>query len=213
MRLASRALLGLSFALAGCGGPKAIALPADPVDRAATCGIVAAAAVRTSIDVNAPLPLETHGRVLHYAMLAASDDGTFKAGVASRVSKRMAQLQESVTGADWKALAAPCDAAYPVAAKKGATLPDGRLDAQLACQGLADFVSLALEGEAKHYGNELAAYRLMRRELNEALGAGLRARAGSNLQAQKRVREKAIAEATQLGSPIPVLERCRERFK
>jgi hypothetical protein len=213
MRGASQLLLASSVALAGCGGPKALDLPADPIDRAATCGIVAAASVRTSIDVNAPLPLETQGRALHYAMLAASEGGEFRAEVASRVTQRRAALQDQVTGGKWQALAPACDSAYPAAAKKDATLPTAKLDAQLACAGLADFVTLALEGEAKNYGNELAAYRLMRRELNDALGEGLRARAGSTLPAQKRVRDRAIAEATQLGSPIPVLERCRQRFK
>jgi hypothetical protein len=212
MRAVLSAIVAAAFLLAGCG-KKAIELPSDPIDRAATCGIVAAASARVAVpDVKAPLPLEAQGRILHYAMLAGSEGEGFSGETASRVSKRMAELQESVTGGKWKALQAPCDAAYPATNKSEVTLPSGRLDAQLTCEGLADFVTRALEAQEVHYPNELAAHRKLRRELNDALAPGLRARAGGSLDAQRSVRAKSVAEAVQLGSPLAVLERCRERF-
>ena len=199
--------------LAGCG-PKPLALPADPVDRAATCGVVAAATARTAVtDVQAPLPLAAQGKIFHYALLAASTGEAFEADMANRVNKRMRELQESITGGKWQALAPACDAAFPVAAKTEVTLPEARLDAQLACEELAEFTSVALEGEEINYGNELAAYRRMRSALNDALGPGLRARAGGNLEAQARERKRALAEAAKLGSPMAVLDKCAERFK
>lgn len=198
--------------LAGCGD-KALQLPADPVDRAATCGVVTAAVARTAVaDVQAPLPLAAQGKIMHHALLAASNGGEFEAETANRVNKRMRELQESITGGKWQDLVPACDAAFPAAAKTEITLPGGRLDAQLACEELADFADVALEGQEIHYGNELAGYRRMRSALNDALAPGLRSRAGADVEAQRRERKRALAAATQLGSPIPVLDACVARF-
>ncbi len=80
--------------LAGCGGPKALTLPEDPIDRAATCGVVAAAEARAgSPDIKAALPFEAQGRILHHALVAASEGGSFSGQKASAVSKRMSELQ------------------------------------------------------------------------------------------------------------------------
>jgi len=208
---AGSAAAALMF-VAACG-PKPLELPADPVDRAATCGVVAAATARTSLaDVQAPLPLAAQGRIFHYALLAASTGEAFEAETANRVNKRMRELQESITGGKWQDLAPACDAAFPAAGKTDVTLPEGRLDAQLACEELAEFASVALEGEEVHFGNELAAYRRMRSELNDALGPALRARAGASIEAQTRERKRALAEAAKLGSPMSVLDACAKRF-
>ncbi len=206
-------LAGAALLLAGCG-PKSLTLPADPVDRAATCGVVAAASARTSVaDIKAPLPLAAQGKIVHYALLAASTGETFEAETANRVNQRMRALQESITGGKWQDLAPACDSAFPTAGKTEIALPENRLDAQLACEELAEFASVALEGEEVHYGNELAAYRRMRSELNDAMGPGLRARAGAGLEAQARERKRALAAAAKLGSPIAALDKCAERFR
>jgi hypothetical protein len=204
--------IAASLVLAGCG-PKPLDLPADPVDRAATCGVVAAATARTALpDIKAPLPLAAQGKIFHYALLAASAGGTFEADTANGVNKRMRDLQESITGGKWKALAPACAAAFPAAEKTEVALPEARLDAQLACEELAEFTSVALDGEETHYGNELAGYRRMRSALNDALAPGLRARAGADLEAQGRERKRALAAAAQLGTPVAVLDKCLERF-
>jgi hypothetical protein len=208
-----RLLLMGPLLLFGCG-KTALQLPADPVDRAATCGVVAAATARTALtDIKAPLPLAAQGRIFHYALLAASDGGEFQAETANRVNKRMPALQESITEGKWRDLAPACDAAYPLAAKTQVTLPAGRLDAQLACEELAEFASVALDGEEINFGNELGAYRRMRSDLNDALAPGLRARVGGGIEAQTRERKRALATAAQLGSPVAVLDACAERFK
>jgi hypothetical protein len=164
-------------------------------------------------DVQAPLPLAAQGKIFHYALLAASTGEAFEADTANRVNKRMRELQEGITGGKWQELAPVCDSAFPAAGKTEVSLPEGRLDAQLACEELAEFATLALEGEERNYGNELAAYRRMRSELNDSLGPGLRARAGAGLEAQGRERKRALAAAAKLGSPIAVLDTCAERFK
>lgn len=212
MRLSLTPVLA-AFVLSGCGA-KSLELPPDPVDRAATCAVVAAAEARTAVkDVKAPLPLAAQGRIFHHALLAASQGGEFEAETANRVNRRMRALQERITSGKWRDLAPVCAAAFPAAARTQVTLPAGRLDAQLVCEELAEFTSVALEGEELHFGNELAAYRRMRSELNDALGPGLRARAGAGLEAQRRERHRALAAAAQLGSPMAVLDKCAERFE
>jgi len=199
--------------LAGCG-PKPLALPADPVDRAATCGVVAAATARSAVaDVQAPLPLAAQGKIFHYALLAASEGGEFKAETANRVNKRMRELEAGITGGKWRDLIPACDAAFPATAKTEVKLPSGPFETQFACEELAEFTSVALEGSEVHFGNELAGYRRMRTELNDALAPGLRTRAGSSTEAQSRERDRALASAAALGSPIAVLDKCVERFK
>jgi predicted small lipoprotein YifL len=206
------ALIALALALAGCGGSEPLALPSDPVDRAATCGVVAAAGARVAVnDMNADLPLEAQGRILHYGMLAASEGGEFKAQTASDVSHRMAALQDKITQGKWQALPPSCAAAFPATTKPAAALPAAPLDAQLACEELAGFLDSAIPDE-KGYGNELAEYRRLRRELNDALAPRLRARAGSQMPAQQAARRKALAAAAQLGPPIPVMQACLKRF-
>jgi hypothetical protein len=207
-------LLAGALTLSACGGAKPLELPADPVDRAATCGVVAAAAARTAVtDVQAPLPLAAQGKIFHYALLAASEGGAFKAETANRVNKRMRELESAITGGRWKDLVPACDSAFPATMKTDVKLPSGRFEAQIACEELAEFTSIALEGAERHFGNELADYRRMRTELNDALASGLSARAGNVAEAQSRERNRGLAAAAALGSPIPVLDKCRERFK
>jgi len=213
-RLQIRSLQFLAVLLLAACGSKSLELPAEPVDRAATCGVVAAAAARTAVtDVQAPLPLAAQGKIFHYALLVASEGGEFKAETANRVNKRMRELEAGITGGKWRDLIPACDSAFPVAGKTDIELPANRLDAQLACEELADFTDLALEAATKDHGNELAAYRRMGSGLNDALAPGLRARAGSSSEAQSRERDRALAAAAALGSPIPVLDKCMERFK
>jgi hypothetical protein len=207
------ALSAPALLLAACGA-RPLELPADPIDRAATCGVVAAAAARTAVtDVQAPLPLAAQGKIFHYAVLVASQGGEFEAETANRVNRRMRALEAGVTKGKWSDLVPVCDSAFPVAAKTDVKLPARRFDAQLACEELADFTGVALEGAERDYGNELAAYRRMRTELNDAIAPGLRARAGANAEAQRAERHRALAAAAQLGSPIAVLDKCLTRFK
>jgi hypothetical protein len=198
--------------LSACGGPKAVALPEDPVDRAATCGVVTAASARVGTDVNAPLPLEAQGRILHFTLLAASAEGSFEPEAARSAGERMRALEHEVTSGKWQALVPQCHAAYPVVGKETIELPRARLDAQLACEELAQFLVVALEGKETGYANELAEYRTLRRELNDELAPGLRARAGRDRDRQQDERHRALAAAARLGTPTAVMAACRKRF-
>ena len=60
-----------------------------------------------------------------------------------------------------------------------------------------------------HYGNELAAYRRMRSELNDALAPGLRARAGAeHRSAEPRTQAGAGGGGRSSARPSPVLDKC-----
>ena len=78
-------LLAISLMLlAGCG-KKSLALPTDPIERAATCGVIAAATLRTAAGVKGDLSPEDQGRIFHYPLLAASESGSYEAEKAGAV--------------------------------------------------------------------------------------------------------------------------------
>ncbi|HEY1606746.1 MAG TPA: hypothetical protein VGF77_14230 [Allosphingosinicella sp.] len=211
----SRALPALALAalaLASCGGPKPLVLPADPVDRAATCGIVAAAEARSATaDINQPLTIDAQGHILQHAMLAASGSGRFSVQIANAVSKRMSELQAEVTSGKWQDLEPACSAAFPTATSGEATLPKDRLDAQLGCSALAEFTASALESD-RHYAAEISRYRKLRATLSDHMGPALRARFGSDLTKQRDAGDKAMAAMAELGSPVAVLDQCLKTF-
>jgi len=206
------AALSAALLLSSCGAPKPLELPQQGADRAATCGVVAAAEARMKIDVKAPLPLETQGRILHYALLEASSGGEFDAESAGNVSRRMSEIQEQVTKGKWQALGPACASAYPETRAKTVELPAGRFEAEVGCVELAGFLTRALANQEVNYGNELAAWNRMRRETNDAMAAGLASRAGSDLDAQQRLRRKALAGFVRLGPPVAVMQQCVKRF-
>jgi hypothetical protein len=208
-RLAAAVAIGL---LAACSGEKPLALPEGPVDRAATCAIVAAAQARVAVrDVKDPLPVEAQGRIVHHALLAASAGGTFEAQTANAVNARTGELRDQVTGGAWQSLIQPCRAAFPAAANDSPELPRNALDSELACEQLAEFLANALDAQGR-YGHEVADYRRLRGRLNDRLAPALKARVGSGLAAQQEAGRKALARAASLGSPVAVMRLCIARF-
>jgi hypothetical protein len=207
-----RALVAMALPLAACGGPKALALPAEPVDRAATCAVVAAAEARVAVkDVQAPLPLAAQGRIVHYALLAASADGRSDAETANAVNRRMKALEHRITGGRWQALSQPCRDAFPAAVDASPALPPGKLDAGLACEELAEFMANAFEGQ-KDVAHEVSEYRTLRGRLNDRLAPALKARVRGGFEAQQAEGRKALARAAGLGPPTAVLDLCLKRF-
>lgn len=197
--------------LASCG-PKSLALPDDPVERAATCGSVTAAAERAATtDIKAPLSLDAIGRVIHYPLLAGSTEGGFSAETASAVQKRMTEIQDKVVDRKWQDMVPVCHAAFPATAIVEVKLPADRFEAQLGCDELGDFLRTALEGQAP-YADALADYGALGRKLETPLGAGLRSRVGSSIGAQQAERRKALAAMAALGPPITVMKACLARF-
>ena len=201
----------LALALAGCGH-KQLALPDDPIDRAATCGVVAASKARMAVtDVKAPLPFEAQLGVLHYAMLAGTDGDDFSKRKASATSKRMADLADTVTSGKWQKLEQPCAAAYPATAKPNAALPAARTDQQMQCFVLADFLQTALQSDP-NYGEQLNAIGDLRRGLDTKLGAHFAARGETDADEQKGPHGKALAAITKAGPPARMLTLCEAKF-
>ena len=58
-------------------------------------------------DVKAPLPLAAQGKIFHYALLAASEGGEFKAETANRINKRMRELRKGSPAANGATSARP----------------------------------------------------------------------------------------------------------
>jgi hypothetical protein len=202
------AACGLS--LASCG-PQALVLPEKPVDRAATCGSVAAASARAATAVGAPLSLEAIGRVLHYPMLAGSAGEEFSSDIAAAVQTRMSELQDSIGEGKWQDLIPACNAAFPAAAINQVTLPADRFAAQLGCDELGDFLLSSLEAQ-EEYLNELGEYRQLTNKLEMPVASGLRSRAGSDPDAREEERRKALATMAKAGPPVAVMRACLARF-
>lgn len=202
--------VALCALLASCG-PKTLVLPEEPVERAATCGAVAAAEARSATDVDSPLSLEAIGRVVHYPMLAASAGESFSTDAATQVQKRMAELQDSIGEGKWQELIPACKAAFPAAAVDSVKLPADRFDAQLGCDELGDFLRSSLETQ-EDYINELGEYRQLSNKLDPILATGMRSRAGADSAAQQEVRRKALAAMAKVGPPVAVMRQCVARF-
>lgn len=204
-------LAACAFLLASCG-PKTLVLPEQPVDRAATCGSVAAATARAATaDIKAPLSLEAIGRILHYPLLAGSAGESFSPDTAAAVQTRMSELQDGIVEGKWQELIPACRAAFPATATDQVALPADRFEAQLGCDELGDFIRSALE-EQSEYDNELGEYRQLSNKLDPILGTGLRSRVGTDLGAQQEERRKALARIAKAGPPVAVMRECVSRF-
>lgn len=208
---AGRAIIVASASLLASCGPKTLALPEDPVDRAATCGAVTAASARATTGVGAPLSLEWIGRVIHYPMLAASTEDSFSSDTATAVQTRMTELQDSVVDGKWQDLIPACNAAFPASTIDQVTLPPDRFQAQLGCDELSDFLRASLDAK-EEYLKDLGDYRKLGNELEGTVAAGLRSRVGSNTDAQQEERRKALAMMSHAGPPVAVMRACLARF-
>lgn len=201
-------VLGL---LAGCG-PKTIALPEDATQRAATCGVVAAAAARKGSDVRAKLGFEDQSRILHYALIEGAATGSFDKNRAATVANAMPALGDKVTGGKWEALKPACAAAYPVTAQTEARpLPEDRLTARLGCDGLAQFMTSALREDEANYIDRIRALDDMERAIDAEVGPTLKAR-GISPEQSIETTNKAVAQLVGLGPPHLVLDQCVTAF-
>lgn len=207
-----RAWLMLPLALAACAKPQA-GLPDDPIKRAATCGVVAAADARRVLgSVDAKLSIEQQGHILHYALIEGAAGGSFDRTRSAAVVNAMPKLGDKVTAGKWEPLIGECADAYPATKPiESVTLPSDPLTAEAGCHDLSDFITTALRSQEQNYIDRIRAYDAMERKLDNRMGATLKARGLNQVQANA-ARAKALAKLATLGPPIAVLDQCLKKF-
>lgn len=200
-----------SLVLQSCGGG-ALSLPADPIERAATCGVVAAASARSaSGNVEAKLSFDQQGAILHPALLEGAAGEAFEKDRAAAVVAQMPQREAAVTSGEWDVLVPACAEAYPATQARGEiALPSDPLTAQRGCDALSDFLTTALRPQESDYIEELRAYADMERKLDTRIGS-TQARRGESDDVQAS--QRAMAELVKLGPPMMVMRECLERFE
>ena len=208
--LASLASIG-ALLLASCSEAEKPVLPGDPVERAATCAIVAELDERAQAGT-APLPFAAHEHVLHYALLAGSTGESFSPETTNAVIARIKAIRPQVSESKWQKILPECRIAFAEAWTFNVELPKDRFDSKLQCDELGKFLTRTLR---KHHGEDpvrAAAYDQMARKLDYRLEPGLRVRAGAALQTQAAERRRALAAAAKLGRPTQVMEQCVQRY-
>jgi hypothetical protein len=202
--LAGAAVGGLL--LTGCS-QKPPALPADPVDKAATCGAIRAASEQQAVGAG-HLSAEAQERVLHYALLAgATDDGGFDRAHANMVINRTTTIFDQATKGKWQTLQPACAAAYPAIANRTPKLPDQPFDRDLQCYVLIDFMHRALGQIGGRYAEAATGLGVMADKFDTRVGPAVKKQGldGDRLQARKG---RALVEAARLGTPPEVIKAC-----
>lgn len=199
--------------LASCG-PKKLALPEYPIDRAATCAVVSAAAARAAAPaLKGGLDFGSQTRIIHYAMLAGTDDKGFSAQRTAAVISRMSELQEKVTEGKWQNLAEPCDSAFPEVKKTaGIELPAAKFDAQLGCYAMGDFLTRSVTTSDPKGEEVVSTYSALHRKLDGPIGTGMRARGATKMDETQSLKNAALGQMTRLGAPVEVMKICTGRF-
>jgi hypothetical protein len=201
----------LSLTLSGCGS-KAPALPEDPVEKAAACGVIAAASEREVAGVKGELPAEAQERIFHYALLAGSTDKSFDDKVGQRVIQTMPKLFDSITQGKWQTLKPACAAAFPQTQIAQPTLPAKPIDAMLQCYVLTEFMRRSLGSASSSYGEATMRYGVFTSKLDGTLSVAL-AKAGiKNGPALQARRAEAMAAAAKMGQPSAVIAACTKKY-
>ena len=200
--------------IASACGPKQLALPVDPIDKAATCAVVSAADARArSPEATGDLDFDSQTRIIHYAMLAASGSADFSAKEASAVVSRMSEVEAGITEGKWQELVAPCDQAFPEVKKTaGIELPKTRFDAQLGCYAMGDFLMKTVTTTDPKAQDRFAEFQKMKRSLDAPIGSGLKARGAGEYEKTQALKDAALVKMTKLGAPAEVMKMCTARF-
>ena len=174
--------------------------------------MVAADDARRAGGVDAKFTIEQQGHILHYALLAGAEGGTFDKGRSAAVVNAMPRLGDKVTAGKWEPLIGQCDSAYPASKPlESVALPSDRFVAEAGCHDLADFVTTALRSQENNFIDRMRAYDEMQRKLDQRMGATIKTRGMSQAQANE-ARAKALATVATLGPPTTVLDQCVKRF-
>lgn len=197
--------------LAGCG-EKMPDLPSEPVARAATCGVIEAASERETAGVKGDLSADAQARILHYAMLYASEGKSFDKARVNVVSRRMPQLFDDTIKGKWQALRPTCADAYPPTRIARPALPTDRLESALECYALADFLRKVLSDHGSTYVAAIAGYDRLTGKLDMTMAPAVRAAGLHNGTQLDDRRDEALAAATKRGQPSGLLAACEAKY-
>lgn len=195
-----------ALALAGCAR-KAATLPTDPIDRAAACSAIQAAAEQEAVGAAGHLSADAQGRVLHYALLAGSGGGRFDADTGNAVIKRTPALFDRTVKGEWKTLKPACAAAFPATAGRQPTLPDDPSRRALQCYVLVDFMRKALGQYGGRYGEDTVRLGVLADKLDAKVAPAVKRR-GLQGTALLDAKNEALAAAAALGPPPLVIDQC-----
>lgn len=201
-----------AFLLAGCGGGGSSSLlPADPIQRAATCSVVTAANARARLkEIGAQLPVADQGAVLRPALLAGAEGESFAADRTGLVVEAMPATGDRVKPDDLPELTPLCAAAFPPTPSPAA-LPEDALTAALGCDELGDFMRRAL-GSQGDYQEATSGYLRLNHALDDRLPGLLAARGISGMGETQAEARKAMAAIVKLGEPTALLDACAKRY-
>jgi hypothetical protein len=203
--------LAAALILPGCAS-KAPTLPDDPIEKAATCGVVAAASEREAAGVKGDLSAEAQERIFHYALLAGSTGPRFDDDRAQTIIKRTPKLFDSVTQGKWQTLRPACAAAFPQTQIAQPTLPAKPLDRMLQCYVLTDFMRKSLGSIGGSYSEVSMRYSIFTAKLDGKVAVAL-AKAGiKNGPALQDRRAEALASAARMGQPGAVIAACTKAY-
>ena len=197
--------------LAGCA-KEAPELAADPVDQAATCGVIAAATARETAGVKGDLPADAQARIFHYPLLAGSTGTAFDDDRADAVFKRMPKLFDATIKGKWQTLRPACATAFPQTQITEPTLPVKPRDALLQCYMLAEFMRKALGNQGASYGEAVTRYGVLSNRIDAKLSPMLAAAGIHNGPALKQARAEALAAVARLGQPPAVISACETKY-
>lgn len=204
-------LLGIPVLLMGSACSKPLVLSDDPIERAATCGVVTAAQARQAqADFRAPLSIEAQGKILHHALAVGAETPEFSQDKAAAVVKQMSERADAITDSSWEKLVEPCAAAFPVPTSTP-KLPDDPLTTALGCDALGRFMRAALASDGR-YEAVLAGYNRLETSLDSKVAPLLARRGLSSPEATQVEKRKALSTFAKLGRPDQVMDACLVRF-
>ena len=203
--------LAAALILPGCAS-KVPTLPDDPVEKAATCGVIAAAGEREVTGVKGDLPVAAQERIFHYPLLAGSQDKSFDDDRAQAVFKRMPKLFDSTIQGKWQTLRPACAAAFPQTQITQPTLPAKPLDRMLQCYVLTDFMRKSLGSVGGSYSEVSLRYGVFTTKLDDKVSKALAAAGIKNGPALQSRRAEALAAAARMGQPGKVIDACQKAY-
>lgn len=211
MRSVLVASVAMALILPGCA-KKAPTLPEEAVDRAATCGVVAAAVQRGKAGVKGELPAEAQEGIFHYALLAGSEGPEFDAERSNAVFQRMPQLFDQTIKGKWQVLQPACATAYPATTNHVPKLPEGKLDSALQCYVLVDFLRKAFGSQGASYADASMKLGMLATKLDATVSPMLKAAGVKGGDALQKKRNEALSSVAKLGQPQAVVRACTVKY-